>query len=177
MSDNGGALRHGASNGTLNGQKGDLLEGGVRIPMCMSWGDKLKAGTTVDDLTMITDCFPTFVTLAHTQSNVDTDGVDLTPLILENESLDQERVVYFLRRGNNSKCSVGNVFYGMQKGPWKMVQNSTCEPFVFYNMKTDWNEQKPISVDEMPKKYKNFQKLLTKHVVKTSTIPWQKAQD
>jgi hypothetical protein len=81
-----------------------------------------------------------------------------------------------VRRGNNKLCSIGNVFYAMQKGDWKLVQNAACEPFVFYNMKEDKEESKPILPEELPKKYKKFEKALKKHIVQTSTIPWQKGE-
>ncbi|MCT4586868.1 MAG: sulfatase-like hydrolase/transferase [Carboxylicivirga sp.] len=178
LSDNGGALHHGANNGELAGMKGDLLEGGVRVPFIASWPKVIKPGHINDELLSITDLMPTMAEIAHSDiSHIKgLEGHSLIPVFKGESKLPHDRSIVYVRRGNNKLCSIGNVFYAMQKGDWKLVQNAACEPFVFYNMKEDKEESKPILPEELPKKYKKFEKALKKHIVQTSTIPWQKGE-
>ncbi|MCG8578580.1 MAG: sulfatase-like hydrolase/transferase [Bacteroidales bacterium] len=176
LSDNGGALHHGASNGDLAGMKGDLLEGGVRVPFIANWPGVIKRGQVSNKLLSITDLMPTLSELAQTDiSHIKgLDGHSLTPVLNGKDAFPEERSIVYVRRGNNKLCSIGNAFYAIQKGEWKLVQNAACEPFVFYNMKDDKEESKPVLPEELPKKYKKFEKALKKHIVQTSNTPWQK---
>lgn len=81
-SDNGGAFVIGGtdpdyfnSNGELRGHKGDLHEGGIRVPMIVSWKGRVPAGTTSDLVTGFEDWLPTLLELATGSKNVP-DGVD-----------------------------------------------------------------------------------------------------
>ena len=64
FSDNGGPCNHNASiNAPYNGQKGILLEGGIRVPFIISYPEKLKKGVYNKPISSL-DLTPTFVALA-----------------------------------------------------------------------------------------------------------------
>jgi arylsulfatase A len=48
----------------INGQKGELLEGGSRVPLVASWKGTTPAGRIVEDLIDFSDLLPTFAELA-----------------------------------------------------------------------------------------------------------------
>lgn len=49
LSDEGGPTKEiTSSNAPLRGGKGELLEGGIRVPFIMSWKGRLPAGRVVD---------------------------------------------------------------------------------------------------------------------------------
>ncbi|NME71016.1 sulfatase family protein [Flammeovirga aprica] len=173
VSDNGGAENHGADNGVLSGQKGDLLEGGLRVPFIIRWGDKIKKGQVTDHYMSVTDFFPTMTSMAGINYEGDLSGIDQTKFLLKGEIEKADRTDIGVRRGNRSDCVDGTVFYSVQKNGWKYMQNSACQPFVFYDMKKDMKEQNPIPADKLPKKKKNFDKILKKHIIETGGVSWK----
>ncbi|MBT4228221.1 MAG: sulfatase-like hydrolase/transferase [Verrucomicrobia bacterium] len=81
MSDNGGALRHGASNKPLKGGKGSTWEGGHRVPFVVRWPGAIPAGTSSDAMVTSMDLLPTLVKLAGAKPPGDRkiDGKDISP--------------------------------------------------------------------------------------------------
>ena len=64
LSDNGGPIQVFAKNEPLRGTKGQLFEGGVRVPFVVSWPGHLPAGKTYDAPVSSLDIFATAVALA-----------------------------------------------------------------------------------------------------------------
>jgi arylsulfatase A-like enzyme len=80
-SDNG--ADYGGSTGGLRGRKGEVLEGGVRVPFVARWPGRVPAGRTSDAMAMGIDVFPTVLALAGLPPPGDRvlDGRDLGPLL------------------------------------------------------------------------------------------------
>lgn len=78
FSDNGGALRHGASNGRLRGEKGHTFEGGIRVPALAYWPGTLDRSTFDEQITVM-DLLPTLASATVTELNPPrpVDGRDL----------------------------------------------------------------------------------------------------
>lgn len=83
LSDNGGPLDNGSSNHPLSGKKGNLYEGGVRVPFAMQWPGVIAAGTVYEKPIISLDIFAT--ALGSLQKTVVTknplDGVNLIPYL------------------------------------------------------------------------------------------------
>lgn len=79
--DNGGQTSTGAINTPLRGRKGMLLEGGIRVPMCLRWPGVVSAGSVIDDPIISLDLLPTFVHAAggETPDTWALDGIDMGP--------------------------------------------------------------------------------------------------
>src|SRR5690242_18935812 len=60
-SDNGGTQQYTAP---LNGSKGQLYEGGIRVPLVVSWPGLKKQGSKCDTPVMTVDWYPTLLELA-----------------------------------------------------------------------------------------------------------------
>ena len=71
------------NNRPLRGRKGDVYEGGIRVPTIVSWPGRLTA-RKIDTPVQITDWMPTFCQLAGFEGppSVNWDGRDLSALIL-----------------------------------------------------------------------------------------------
>jgi arylsulfatase A-like enzyme len=79
-SDNG--ADYGGSPGGLRGRKGEVLEGGQRVPMVVRWPGRIEAGRVSSEMGMQIDLFPTLLGLVNIAPPEDRvlDGRDLTPL-------------------------------------------------------------------------------------------------
>jgi arylsulfatase A-like enzyme len=81
-SDNG-AIPVGSTGG-LSGRKGDLWEGGIRVPAMMEWPDRIRKPRTVHLPCNTSDIYPTLVELAGAKVERQVqplDGISLAPLI------------------------------------------------------------------------------------------------
>ena len=131
FSDNGGPCNHNASiNAPLNGQKGILLEGGIRVPFVMSYPAKLNPGTFDRTISSL-DLTPTFVALAGGEiSEKDKlDGVNIFPYITnEIEGTPHETMLWRF-----------TISAGIRKGNWKLVRLPDRLPLLF-NLDKDPSE-------------------------------------
>ncbi|MEM7011921.1 MAG: sulfatase-like hydrolase/transferase, partial [Verrucomicrobiota bacterium] len=104
QSDNGGpqhaARKEFRANGGLRGNKGDIYEGGIRIPTIMRWPRKLEAGTTNDRVVDVTDLLPTFCDLAGAETPLGLDGVSIAPTLTgEGEQRTRDFVIHEAKQG------------------------------------------------------------------------------
>jgi arylsulfatase A-like enzyme len=137
------------NNHPLRGRKGDVYEGGTRVPTIVSWPAHVKPGP-VDSPVQITDWMPTFCSLAGYESNRDVkwDGADITQLLIKKTPL-PDRPLYTA----GPRWRARSLRYGVWKlivyGKWK---NRKLELF---NISNDPSESKnradtePKRVEEM----------------------------
>jgi arylsulfatase A-like enzyme len=78
ISDNGGSPLTGANNTPLTGGKYSLWEGGIRVPLAISWPNKIETGKVETNYVSATDILPTLANIVGieiTDKNI--DGIDL----------------------------------------------------------------------------------------------------
>ncbi|MEC9055432.1 MAG: sulfatase-like hydrolase/transferase, partial [Verrucomicrobiota bacterium] len=83
-SDNGGLKnfdREFDNNRELKGFKGDLTEGGLRVPCIASWPGRIKAGSTAAEPLAFWDFMPTFAELAGVAPPAPVDGISFVPTL------------------------------------------------------------------------------------------------
>jgi len=104
----------GGVSGPLRGSKGCTLEGGVREPTIAWWPGRIAAGKASDGIGGTTDVLPTFVSLAggKVQTDVQIDGVDLSPLLL-GQTEQSPRSEWYYYQGTQLKA--------VRSGPWKLA--------------------------------------------------------
>lgn len=138
FSDNGGT-RHG-SNGPLRGYKGQVWEGGHRVPCVARWPEKIKAGGVSQDLTITLDVMPTILAAAGVDPPTDRklDGENLLPLLTDGKSPGQRRL--FWGHGNSR---------AMRDGTWKVVVGAPGQkqPGLF-DLANDLAEQNDLAKQE-----------------------------
>ncbi len=158
-SDNGGYLTYGrdfrniSSNGPLRGQKGDLYEGGHRVPAIFYWPGRIKPGQVSDQTVLTMDLFPTFTGLAgaRVSGQKKLDGIDTARLLFEGTSL-PDRTVFWRKRDLRA----------IRRGPWKLVFSEDEEPELYHLEKDigetpNLAESKPTLVRQLTAAWKNWE--------------------
>lgn len=134
ISDNGGDVDYGASNGSFRGEKSQVFEGGVRVPGILRWPGKIPAGVVTDQPASSLDLFPTFCHLAGADpAGFTLDGVDLVPVLLENRRF--VRDLFWQMGGNQGKA--------FRRGPWKYVGVAGKE--MLFNLDNDPHESTDLA--------------------------------
>ena len=109
-SDNGPWLTQGlqgGSAGLLREGKGSTWEGGMRVPGIAWWPGRIRPGVT-NEVANNMDLFATGLALAGAKLPDDRviDGIDISPLLLQGESLPKRPLFYY--RGNQlAACRLG----------------------------------------------------------------------
>ena len=169
-SDNGGSLPHGQSNGILNGGKQDMLEGGIKVPAVVVWKDRIKEGSSTDQLALLMDFFPTLATIAGASIEHPINGINLTPVLNGSTAVQTERTVFWMRREGGQHN--GLAYYAARKGNFKILQNNPFEAFKGYDLDKDPLEKNPINTKDH-EQFKALKHSLQEHIRASGKIPWQ----
>lgn len=136
LSDNGGPCNHNSAiNAPYNGQKGILLEGGIRVPFIISYPNKLENGIYDQPITAL-DLTPTFVSIAggEINSNDTFDGVNIMPYLKG------------LKEGRPHETMMWRftISGGIRKGDWKLIRLPDRLPMLFH-LNNDPSEQNNVA--------------------------------
>jgi arylsulfatase A-like enzyme len=146
FSDNGGSGRkpylayNTGINTPLRGDKGQTLEGGIRVPFFASWPGKLPAGKTYDHPVTTLDILPTACAEAGAKVSADLDGMNLMKYLAGGD-MSSPHDMLFWRFGPQK---------AVRKGKWKLVdwrdfdtkQNSG---FQLYDLSKDIGEKNDLA--------------------------------
>jgi len=163
VSDNGGSPLTGANNSPLTGGKNSLWEGGIRVPMSMSWKGKIDAGSVENEYVSANDILPTVAKITGIQLNDDTiDGQDLMKPQPERLLVWKWQKNWAVRKGdwkltnaveNHWKSRPSNLYI-------KPIRNDgTLKLFDVKNdpgERTDLSEQYPEIVQQLESDYTNW---------------------
>jgi len=132
FSDNGGGGA--ANNKPLRGAKGQMFEGGIRVPCIVRWPDKIPASTTTDEFITSLEIFPMLCNASDTAlpKNVKLDGFDMLPVLMGKQKSPRREM--FWRRRNDKGARVDN---------WKWVESSRGTGL--FNLRTDISERQDLS--------------------------------
>lgn len=125
-------------SGDLKGEKRDLYEGGVRVPMIASWPNKIAAGTETDQMTAFWDFLPTMAALTKQPLSQPTDGVSILPTLFgKSEQQQQHDYLYWEFPTKKGRIAI-------RKGNWKAVRYDIKidpnSPLELYNLESDEGE-------------------------------------
>lgn len=161
------------SNGELRGYKGALYEGGIRVPLIVSWKGKVPAGIESARVTGFEDWLPTLLELAGAKKLVpkSADGLSFAPTLLGKKQAARP----FLYREFHG--------YGGQQavrvGDWKLVkrqligtrQKPAAATTELYNLAADPAEQENVAVAN-PQVVARLEKILRQQHAASKEFPF-----
>ena len=136
-----------SKNDPCRGVKGDLLEGGIRIPFMVQWKGHLPAGTTYDPPVTSLDILPTALSAAgvKVQPEWKLEGADLLPYLSGATSGTPHDTLCWRFRFPPNQPALHR--WAIRQGDWKLVKNGK-EPLALYNLANDIGESKNLATDQ-----------------------------
>lgn len=167
-SDNGGACHvnvdggKATDNSPLRKGKGYPYEGGIRVPLIVSWAGRVKPGSVCDVPVCSVDILPTICDAVGVPRPADRviDGLSLMPLLLrpQSKSVRRRDVLYWhfphYWWGGRIKP------YGIiRRGDWKLIRHYEDNRLELFNLKEDIGEMDDLTRN-MPGKAKELNRKL-----------------
>ncbi len=136
-SDNGGERY--SDTWPFVGQKMDLLEGGIRVPLIAHWPERIPAGSQTSQLAITMDWPATMLSAAGVapHPHYPLDGIDLLP-VLQSGGHTIERELFWRMHYRSQRA--------MRSGRWKYLQMDGNE-FLF-DVETDGRERANLALRE-----------------------------
>lgn len=129
------------SSGSLKGQKRDLYEGGIRVPMIANWPGKIKSGQVTNHISAFWDVMPTLTEIAGAKTPKITDGISFLPTLLGKKQKAHDNLYWEFNEQGGKQAVL--------KGNWKLVKLDLFKPektrIELYNLETDPSEQNDIA--------------------------------
>ena len=136
-----------ASVGELRGLKGELWEGGIRVPQIVKWPGKIEAGSVTDHVTGFEDWLPTLLDLvsAETEAPDDADGVSIASTLL-GDGQEERNFLYreFQGYGGQQSVWLGNKWKGIRTDILKKGNESPLKIELF-DLESDPSESKDVA--------------------------------
>lgn len=163
-SDNGGLIGNHprfkekvTSNIPLRSGKGDMYEGGIRVPCIVSYPNKIKI--RIENTPIISlDFFPTLVDLSGLSQKTETEieGISLAPLLLKNQPI-RSRSLFWQYPHYHSEGAVPHSAVRFEKH--KLIHNLETDSLELYNLEKDIGETNNLAYTNENLKKQLFLKL------------------
>ena len=144
--DNPAGIWDGSLNTPWIGEKGMLMEGGIRVPYLVSWPAQLPKGITFSEPVISLDMAATCLAAAGAPVPKEFDGMDLVPLLKGGAKPDRALYWRFWQQA------------AIRKGQWKYLCLSGGRECLF-DLESDRHEKDNL-MDQHPEKAKALRKAL-----------------
>jgi len=162
FSDNGGLFRtvqenapRITTNRPLRGQKGQLYEGGIRVPLIIRWPGVVRAGTVSHVPVISHDFYPTLLEIAGLSPEHDFDGLSLAPLLAGSGRLERDSLYWFYPSYHHSTPAMA-----LREGSLKLIEFLEDSRLELYDLSRDLGEEDNLA-KLMPDKASNLREKLS----------------
>jgi arylsulfatase A-like enzyme len=162
MSDNGGLSANSRGgeyhthNLPLKSGKGSMYEGGIRVPMMITWPKKILSPQRTNTPIIIEDFFPSIIAMAGIkkyETVQQVDGQSLLSIIERPTSpINRERafVWHYPNKWGSEGPGIGPAST-IRKGDWKLIYFHQNQRYELYNIQKDIGEERNLILEERNK--------------------------
>lgn len=143
ISDNGGPMTKRNANASVNsplrGQKGDIFEGGIRVPFIVAWPARIPAGRTYSQPVIALDIMPTALAAAGATRDAKLaalDGVDLLPFLTGKNTAAPHARLFWRMDGGEA--------FAVRESNWKWLRTYQNAPQL-YDLSNDLGETRDLA--------------------------------
>ncbi len=137
-----GANVHPETGAEFRGRKGNLYEGGLRIPMIARWPGRIEPGRVSDHLWYFPDVLPTLAELSGTKAPGDIDGISIVPELLGEETAghrqEQHEFLYWELGGQTA----------VRMNSWKAIRPGRKADWELYDLSQDVSETNDLAASQ-----------------------------
>jgi arylsulfatase A-like enzyme len=157
MSDNGGLSAHGRGgdphthNQPLSSGKGSAHEGGIRVPMIVSWPGVTPAGSVCRQPVIIEDFFPTILEMAGISDSEQiggvVDGRSFMNLLRgeQDESRENRPLIWHFPNHWGPRGPGIGPSSAIRRGDWKLIYYHESQRYELFNLAEDLEEQNNLA--------------------------------
>ena len=154
MKDHPISFMGGSWDGSLNkpwlGEKGMVMEGGVRVPFIITWPSKIPAGMVFKEPVSSLDFVPTSLAAAGAELPEELDGIDLMPYLTGKTEKTVDRDLFW-RFWNQA---------AIRRGDWKYIRLSDGREMLFDLASSP--QEKANLISHYPEKARKLRTILEK---------------
>jgi len=140
LTDNGVHRAVKSRSSSLNGGKGCIEDGGVRVPFLVQWPGVIPEGVEYDKLVCSFDLYATAAAVAGIEPRQPIDGVNLLPFVVGKNQASPHDTLYW-REFTRA---------GLRHGKWKLIREAGL-PTALYDLEKDPGETENL-IAEMPER-------------------------
>lgn len=153
-SDNGGLISDvhlnpptplATSNLPLRSQKGDLYEGGIRVPLLVRWPGKVAPASVCRVPVVTPDLFATILDVASAAAPAgeSVDGVSLVPLLRQAGAIERKALVWHFPTSMWSRWPGGAI----RQGDFKLIEFFEDDRVELYDLARDLGETRNLAAE------------------------------
>lgn len=131
--------------GGLRGRKGDLYEGGLRVPCLIRYPQHIKPGSITEEPTHGYDIFPTLCKLLNIPlpNDRELDGIDISPVFQEKQLERKDPLFWAFRTALGNQAETFE--YAVRWDKWKLIATASLDKTLLYDLEKDPYETRELT--------------------------------
>ncbi|HUX97632.1 MAG TPA: arylsulfatase [Bacteroidales bacterium] len=147
--------------------KGNVNEGGIRVPMIASWASTIAPGSISDHVSAFWDIMPTLCEIAGIKAPDDSDGVSFLPELAGKKQKEHKYLYWEFPESGGQQAVITGKYKALRK---EMHKGNTL--FELYDLESDKGETKNIA-DDHPEIIIKVKEIIRVEHQKSQNPRWQ----